>query len=495
MSLTSGRPFPRPPSWHRAVAKSELPTATGKVGDKPTLTFPKSSPPPSLQRVVLTEGTGATTVKGDYLVTNYLGQIWGGKVFDNSYDRKATSTFQIGEAKVVPGWDVALVGVKVGSRVLLSLPPSDGYGSGGSSGAGIKGTDTIVFVVDVVSRIASDSTGQTDAAIQPAPKGVPTVTGALGKEPKITIAKGLTEPKANAVYVLAKGSGAKLKAGSVLAQLVVTDWTKSQTQSTWPKTGAAAGASSSTTGLQEITIDTTGALKGLVGVPIGSRVLVLIAASTDSSTGQTSAHGRAGHRGAGRPGRGTGPDLYARISACVPGSAVDEIPPPRLARRFADEQQMTLARTLTLTRQNTLVRVGQRNRPTAIIRGMTEFIILVLVIGTALAFDFTNGFHDTGNAMATSIATGALKPKVAVATFGCPEPRRRISVDPGRQDRGEGGEHPGQARVPTAVLQCAGRSPPADHHRLRGLVGGIIWNLRPGCSVCPRARRTRCSAA
>ena len=46
---------------------------------------------------------------------------------------------------------------------------------------------------------------------------------------------------------------------------------------------------------------------------------------------------------------------------------------------------------------------------------VTELIILVLVVATALAFDFTNGFHDTGNAMATSIATGALKPKVAVA--------------------------------------------------------------------------------
>lgn len=46
---------------------------------------------------------------------------------------------------------------------------------------------------------------------------------------------------------------------------------------------------------------------------------------------------------------------------------------------------------------------------------MTELIILLIVILTALAFDFTNGFHDTGNAMATSIATGALRPKVAVA--------------------------------------------------------------------------------
>ena len=44
-----------------------------------------------------------------------------------------------------------------------------------------------------------------------------------------------------------------------------------------------------------------------------------------------------------------------------------------------------------------------------------ETILLVLVVVTALGFDFTNGFHDTGNAMATSIATGALKPRVAVS--------------------------------------------------------------------------------
>lgn len=48
----------------------------------------------------------------------------------------------------------------------------------------------------------------------------------------------------------------------------------------------------------------------------------------------------------------------------------------------------------------------------------SELIILVLLIVTALAFDFTNGFHDTGNAMATSIATGALKPKTAVTLAG-----------------------------------------------------------------------------
>src|SRR6202042_3932214 len=44
--------------------------------------------------------------------------------------------------------------------------------------------------------------------------------------------------------------------------------------------------------------------------------------------------------------------------------------------------------------------------------------IVVLVIVTAVSFDFTNGFHDTANAMATSIATGALRPRVAVALSG-----------------------------------------------------------------------------
>ena len=49
---------------------------------------------------------------------------------------------------------------------------------------------------------------------------------------------------------------------------------------------------------------------------------------------------------------------------------------------------------------------------------MGNDVVLVLVVITALGFDFTNGFHDTGNAMATSIATGALGPRTAVAISG-----------------------------------------------------------------------------
>ena len=59
--------------------------------------------------------------------------------------------FVIGKGQVITGWDKALVGQKVGSRVLVVVPPSEGYGKDGNQQAGIKGTDTLVFVVDILA--------------------------------------------------------------------------------------------------------------------------------------------------------------------------------------------------------------------------------------------------------------------------------------------------------------------------------------------------------
>ena len=56
----------------------------------------------------------------------------------------------IGEGEVIKGWDQGLVGQKVGSRVMLVIPPDDGYGTSGNTSAGIKGSDTLVFVVDIL---------------------------------------------------------------------------------------------------------------------------------------------------------------------------------------------------------------------------------------------------------------------------------------------------------------------------------------------------------
>jgi peptidylprolyl isomerase len=59
---------------------------------------------------------------------------------------------------VITGWSSGLRGVKVGSRVMLVIPPKDGYGSSGNSQAGIKGTDTLVFVVDVLAAFSTHTT-------------------------------------------------------------------------------------------------------------------------------------------------------------------------------------------------------------------------------------------------------------------------------------------------------------------------------------------------
>ncbi|MBV9451806.1 MAG: FKBP-type peptidyl-prolyl cis-trans isomerase [Streptosporangiaceae bacterium] len=134
-----------------------LPTVTEptKAGTAPTVKIPPSSvkPPTTLQVKTLLKGSGPTVAKGDAVVVQYVGYIWRtGKVFDSSWSRNADFGFTDGAtpSQVIPGWDTGLVGQTVGSRVLLVIPPKDGYGSSGASQAGITGTDTLVFVVDII---------------------------------------------------------------------------------------------------------------------------------------------------------------------------------------------------------------------------------------------------------------------------------------------------------------------------------------------------------
>ena len=78
------------------------------------------------------------------------------------------AAFPIGTGSVIPGWDKVLVGVKIGSRVLMVVPPKQGYGKKGNSQAGIKGTDTLVFVVDVIARYPKTVTAREEHAGDPA---------------------------------------------------------------------------------------------------------------------------------------------------------------------------------------------------------------------------------------------------------------------------------------------------------------------------------------
>jgi peptidylprolyl isomerase len=102
--------------------------------------------------VTLVQGSGPAIRKGQLFVAQYVGVLWRtGKEFDSSWDRGQPVGFPIGVGRVIAGWDEKLVGVQAGSRVLLVLPPSKGYGPQGEPTAGIKGDDTLVFVVDVLA--------------------------------------------------------------------------------------------------------------------------------------------------------------------------------------------------------------------------------------------------------------------------------------------------------------------------------------------------------
>lgn len=128
----------------------ELPTASGSFGDAPEITYPTEEAPHGLHVVVLEEGDGPVVQAGREIDVNYHGEIWNGGVFDSSYYRGESISFPIGVGTVIKGWDEALVGKTVGSRVLVSIPPEKGYGARGVPQAGIGGTDTLVFVVDII---------------------------------------------------------------------------------------------------------------------------------------------------------------------------------------------------------------------------------------------------------------------------------------------------------------------------------------------------------
>jgi peptidylprolyl isomerase len=236
--------------------------------------IPSSTPSSNLVVKTLVQGTGPEVKSGDLLVANYAGQVWapGSKTFDSSFDRGVPAGFPIGVGQVIPGWDKALVGVKTGSRVVLVVPPAAGYGSAGQTSAGIKGTDTLVFVVDVLNRYDASARANGTPTSESL-SGLPKVSGAVDTKPTVTVPSGTTAPTKTKVVIVDKGTGAPVKANSVaIAQYVAVGWDNSAVANTWdtqlpqPLNVGIAGS--------------TSPFDSLIGVPVGSRVLMVIPAQS-----------------------------------------------------------------------------------------------------------------------------------------------------------------------------------------------------------------------
>lgn len=131
-------------------AKAGLPTVKRAADGKPTVTLPRSAPPVALVVQPLIAGKGRAVGKGDEVTVQYVGVVWpSGRVFDNSWSKDQPARFSIGTDATIAGWD-GIVGQKVGSQVMLVVPPDKAYGAEGRDEFGIKGTDTLVFVVDIL---------------------------------------------------------------------------------------------------------------------------------------------------------------------------------------------------------------------------------------------------------------------------------------------------------------------------------------------------------
>ncbi|MFJ9468997.1 FKBP-type peptidyl-prolyl cis-trans isomerase [Streptomyces caniferus] len=242
------------------------PKVSGQADAKPTVDKGEGSPPKKLQVKVLKKGDGPEVKKGEALNANYLGQTWDGKAFDNSWDRGAPATFEIGSGKVIKGWDEGLVGQKLGSRVELVIPPDKGYGA--QAQQNIPANSTLVFVVDLKKIMPNKIEGKPVAQDN---TDLPKVgTNVDAKAPKITLPKGTDAPKDIESATIIEGKGAPISPKSIVrANYTAVTWKGGKVLAdTW-----APGQP----GAQDVPVaQLPGWKEGLKGKKAGSRVLIVV---------------------------------------------------------------------------------------------------------------------------------------------------------------------------------------------------------------------------
>lgn len=136
------------------TSTSPAPAAESAPAIPPTATGTESMP---LQKIELAPGNGAEIKSGQTALVHYTGWLYDtaaaenkGKKFDSSVDGNEPFEFPVGAGMVIKGWDEGVVGMKVGSKRRLVIPPEMGYGARGAGGGLIPGGATLVFDVELV---------------------------------------------------------------------------------------------------------------------------------------------------------------------------------------------------------------------------------------------------------------------------------------------------------------------------------------------------------
>ncbi|WP_030672439.1 FKBP-type peptidyl-prolyl cis-trans isomerase [Streptomyces cellulosae] len=136
-----------------AQGDADLPkVGTNTDGKAPSIEVPKADPPKKLVANYVIEGDGDKLAADDTVLVQYKGVLWDtGKEFDSSYGRKELTSFSL--QQVVKGWSQGMTGKKVGSRIVIVVPPKLGYGDQPPAGSGIKKDSTMVFTVDILAKM------------------------------------------------------------------------------------------------------------------------------------------------------------------------------------------------------------------------------------------------------------------------------------------------------------------------------------------------------
>ena len=230
------------------------PTPAGDVDNadlsvKPLVTIPPSTPPTELLIEDLVVGSGSPVGVGDFLIMDYVGVSYStGLQFDASWDRGSPFPFELGAGRVIQGWDQGIVGMSVGGRRSLTIPPELAYGENGSGSGSIGPNETLVFVVDLIASVPAN----------------------LEKPTEELTSESTTELKTNDI---SEGSGAIVQPGNVvyIHYVGVSASTGEQFDSSWDRgrsefIGYISGTGNVIQGLDE----------GLLGMQVGGRRTVVI---------------------------------------------------------------------------------------------------------------------------------------------------------------------------------------------------------------------------
>jgi FKBP-type peptidyl-prolyl cis-trans isomerase len=265
-------------------------SVTGTFGKSAAITIPTQKATNSLKVQTLIQGKGPALGKTDAFVGDYAVYLWSGtthKLEQSTYQTKSPALFT---GRLLPGLETALRGKKIGSRILAVIPPADGYGKAGNPQAGVKGTDTLVFVVDMIQKFGAKAAAS-GPQVSDGGGTLPTVTATSGSAPVIKVPASAKPPSGLVTKVLIKGSGPVVTKGqTVVTQYVGVIWRTGKVfNSSWTN-GQPFGFTIGATPSQVI----PGWDQGLIGQTVGSRVLLVIPAALGYGTSGNSSAGITG---------------------------------------------------------------------------------------------------------------------------------------------------------------------------------------------------------